>query len=919
MNLLHLHSRPVKSGFFNIQRGPLPAFSKYCLVLVSLLLINNILFAQHKDMTLTFNEEGKLLSGYLPRYNPKLNQKDCKYDTSVRIRVLLPSNYFTAEKKKIDTMATNVYKAINDDNSMFSILLNCQLAKKADSLKNFVIRERIEDWDFDTIKGLFPSELSGYIRFINALRNRNLKLLDSLKQFSPYQLKIKGQLLDTSCYGFIPVNDSDPCDCIKENNKYVALEFRLPSGLLLKDIAVDSFQLLKAFPMKEAAINWYNNMIDTSKAQLIKLKLLQQTIFKRKELIEGLINAIDTLSALDEYCKKSEEIGILQERVANRFCENQAKLELELGGFKCKDSCNQNVLFCSPALANWVLKLFWLNGDLIRLNPFNFTMNKSFATTATALVANNKKKEQLRKNALIQLDFWDAAISHLKDSVLLETGISIDSNNVLLKRLLYFRDSVLAIANRNLPDSPNNDAADNAEKLLKFITISQVNYQGWLVPYQSAQKNKIYSPDKIWLRNYYLDQMPNPLRNKYHFTYPEDENLTLLLHNIPAGTQMDVSESFTSFADSAAFTVIAGELVSQAASLYSSVQPTAAILKKLLKPANTPSPSQNIDLSNSIITATIIGFDETKLGLANLIQAKKSLNAFLNKNKNNDVEVNIIVTDTATKTDVLSQTFKNVNVTNALMNQILEIMQQQQQLKIKNCLALLNNACYINYIKSLYTFIDAPLLIDAELESDQNKAPLLYTGKYQLRDKQSPYTNIYKLRTITKVTGETDRIVNVDSSYISVGRFRYLQTAAGIAYTPGAGFITSVDTTGGGFKINRDEDRFRVIIGFRWYPAGLYNQKNPASLARDKRWLHRLNILVATSIPKPRENIYLGGGFDLVPGLNLTGGIHWQQRNRYSILNNQVESRQIGYRGHFFYAVTVDPALLVTAITTLFK
>lgn len=868
-------------------------------------------------MTLTFNEEGKLLSGYLPRYNPKLKQKDCKNDTSVRIRILLPSDYYKTDKKKIDEMATNVFKAINDKNSMFSILLDCQQPKKADSLRRFVIRKKIEDWGFDTVKGLFPSELSGYIGFINALSNRNLKQLDSLKQFSPYQLKIKGQLLDTSCYGFIRVNDKDVCDCIKENNKYVALEFRLPAGLLLKDIAVDSFQLLKTFPMKEAAISWYNNLLETSKSDLIKLKLLQQTVFKRKGLIEGLINAMDTLSALDEYCRKPEEIGVLQERATNRICESRAKLELELGAFYCKDSCGQNLLLCSPALANWILKLFWLNGDLIRLNPFNFTMNKSFA--ATALAADNKKKELLRKNALIQLDFWDAAIGHLKDSVLLETGISIDSNNVLLKRLLFLRDSVEAIANSNLPGSSNNDAAANAEKLLKFITVSQVNYQGWLVPYQSAQKNKIYNPDKIWLRNYYLDQMPNPLRNKYHFTYPEDENLTLLLHNIPAGTLMDVSESFTNFADSAAFTVLAGEFITQAASLYSSVQPAAVILKKLLQTATPPSPSPNIDFSNSVITATMQGFAQMKMGLGDSIQAKKSLVAFLNKNKNNNDGVDIIVTDTATKTRVLTQTVMNVKDINALMNQIVEKIKQKQQLERKTCLAIINDTCYINYIKSLYAFSNAPLLIDADLESDQNKTPLLYTGKYQLRDKQPPYTNIYKLRTINKVTGEADRIVNVDSSYISVGRFRYLQTAAGIAYTPTAGFITSVDTSGGGFKINRDGDRFRVIVGFRWYPAGLYNQKNPASLARDQRWLHRLNILVATSIPKPQENIYFGGGFDLVPGLNLAAGVHWQQRNRYSILNNQVESRQIGYRGHFFYAVTVDPGLLVTAITTLFK
>jgi len=111
----------------------------------------------------------------------------------------------------------------------------------------------------------------------------------------------------------------------------------------------------------------------------------------------------------------------------------------------------------------------------------------------------------------------------------------------------------------------------------------------------------------------------------------------------------------------------------------------------------------------------------------------------------------------------------------------------------------------------------------------------------------------------------------------------------------------------------------RLIVGVRVYPFGLYNLKNPVSLFREWRWVHRLSILAATGIPKPLQNIYGGIGFDVTPGLTLSVGKHFQQQNKYTIANNQVEARQIQYRGQTFYSVTMDPTIVISAITSLFK
>ncbi len=944
--------------------------------------------AQEKKLQLTFSAEGKLLGGYLPRYNPNICKKGCKNDNSLSIRVLLPTTYFDKDKDAIDEKANEAYTAIIDPQSMLNQILKCGNDEKI-KVKEIISDKEVKNWKIDDKNPVIPKELMEYVKFISFIKQAdtaNLNL-NKYKPYAPFSLKIKGYLIDSSCIYFNTVNDKQEiCDCIKDKKEnYVALVFNIPPKFITTEITLDSFELIRKYKMKEVAIKWYNDMLKENKDSLGWLKSFEQQIRKQQSNVTPLLAEIDSLNTRAITCNDEVRLATLNEQINTRICSYKNIISEGFGDVSDNKKCFDKT-FCSATLRKWILKLIWLNGDKIQLNPFKFTTNSSFELRQSDV---NKKVDALKReqdNALIQLDFWETAIAHLKDSVQRVKTVSIDDNKKMLTQLILQRDTAIATLAKKTPTAVADEANSNTTAKQQFLTTSQVNYLGWIVPYKATDNNKAYKVDKMWLRNYYYDQMPNPLRDKLHFTYPEDENITLLLHNVPPGTGISVTEALKPFVDSAAFTIAAGEFVKEAASLYSSLGGVAPLVKKLFEGVNkTPSNTKSIeniqvsytettklkntivesrnttlqnlnntdDINNIVIlnknNASIwnleftdtFKFERSNDSIKNIIKANKTKLANgikykisrlvkkinLSTNSKTEFEQNFKDNGNKRKVNEIRVKYKNVdrldtfnintkNQFNEIVNKIFDNKEKKTESVCINSI----ESTYINFLQSLYSIASAPALIDTKMEAINSNTPFYHTDKYQLSNQEGSYRNDYKLIAITKKEGSAISQIKIDSSYIKVGKFHYLQAAAGIAYTPNAGFITSVDTTNGGFSINRDEDRFRLIVGLRWYPWGLYNLTEPTrNIFKDNRWLHRLSVVAATSIPKPFQNMYVGVGFDMIQGLNLSTGLHWQQQNGYSIVNNQVKDRSIAYKPNFFYAITIDPNLFVTAIKSLVK
>ncbi|WP_133994808.1 hypothetical protein [Dinghuibacter silviterrae] len=152
---------------------------------------------------------------------------------------------------------------------------------------------------------------------------------------------------------------------------------------------------------------------------------------------------------------------------------------------------------------------------------------------------------------------------------------------------------------------------------------------------------------------------------------------------------------------------------------------------------------------------------------------------------------------------------------------------------------------------------------------------------------------------------------------IHVGGLHRIQLAAGIAFVGKGVEQTSVDTSGNGFRTSSSTNNAQTIIGIKIYPAKTY-------LRDGSLWprypLRRFSVLFAVSVPKALNNFYVGGGYDLVPGLTFTMGDNIYKQNFYQVRNAQIVNSATRYRSAgLYYGVTVNPILFVQFVKLFFN
>lgn len=920
-----------------------------CTILCSLFLMAPLMGAAQKKIIVDFNEDGKMIGNYPSRIKLTNCSKDCD---QLIVRVHVPLDYYKDEKKKLDSTLAVLYRTLLDTNAILYRLLNCAYKQNKDDrfnpthiINHYFSPDQKEPLIYRSLKradsfekdSIMPSALFNYNEFLGHLYDLNdsiktrykenksndtssiRKLIESIglsRAFAPYRLRIKGQELDTSCMHWTPVKspDADPCHCFKPEKNYVALEFHVPASAIKEDLNADSFQLVRYSYMKDVGIQWYNKLLEKHKKNIPKLIELQGFIKKQEGHIDTILQNLKVLDLLNDECFVSESSD--KKKIADSIiCAQKEILEKELRAYDCKDYCqSENILFYCPALVEWIQRLMWLNGDLIRLNPFQVT-NQSINLSEKAespasspesdatVIQNKMEDEQTR------ISLWNAAIRHLQDSALTSSNFQFDTIKKLIDSLIAKRneartqiDAFNSILKKQSAQAESIKTTKETRKkeLSDFLVNRKVFYQGWLMPYKKQLKQTKERVDRIWLRHYnYSGVGLLEAKGKPHFTYPEDENLTLLVHNIKAGSLVKVTETISPATDTAAWTLFASSTIGDIADMYSSLATPAGLFKKLASSLSGYSVAINPEKDTQIVVAATL---ETLLESTKQLYNKKKNYPELQSFYRNDLLIIKVESD--------SQSFK-IHST--------PIEGNKMNLTPTGKCNYVQKVCIANYLNALKSFASSPALIDNPLTQTEDSVPAYFSYRHTLADSQATYINRYSIRVAESNQADSLNQVAMGSSYIKVGASHYLQLAAGIAYTSSAGFITTVDTSGGNFNISRDNDKVRLIAGIRIYPFGLFNLKNPVSVFRDLRWKRRLSLLVATGIPKPLQNIYLGIGFDPTPDLTFTVGAHVQQTNSYLISGNAVKDKQTGYKPHFFMAVTMNPQIVIKAITSFIK
>ena len=881
-----------------------------------------IIRAQEK-ITISFDQDGRLTSKPYSRFDiSKCTSCKEKNKFKVNARVLLPLDYFDEEKLHIDSMAKAIVTAIGNPYHVLTRILSC--GKQLERLKKITAEDtNITKWHVDKVENkdgaeeIIPSKLIKFRKFISVIDSvkENVsdtdgklmqKYLDRLnkdyKEFIPYQFSVKGYPIEENCIRFVNAQASDNyCQCIAAGKKYIAVEFDIPSTFLLsEDLPVDAFVLTQRFVMKENAINHYNKMLALHKADINKLKSLQTDVKNITGLASEILQQMENKIIASDKCvgdEKTEKI-----KSANYIIDSITKiLDFKIGKFTCDSGCiKNNLVFCSDEMANWLVRLVWLNGELIRLNPFPFTNQK--IVVPQKRVENDKPQMSeadliiALKNDSIRIAFATAEIRHFQDSALINKDIGIDSAQVGIEKLTNQLSKATKDLNTNtaakkeIDDYKSKNISTNkinSDKMASFLTTSKLKYKGWIVPYKTDE-------GKMWIRNYNYDSaLSNRLINqgKYAFGFPEGENTTILVHNLRPGMAFKVSESLSPGSDKSEWEVFAGEAIQQITQLYTSIQPAAVLVKKALQFANFQANKLTLNIADGVYNI------DPKANNKNILEKIQKSSTF-KLTMGNYSETNKASDDSIQK----AKQFKEISA------RLQDLVKRSSE-----------DSCKMNYLAGLVSLGSAPDLIDAPMEFKKDTVAAHFTYLWKLKDSIPAYTNKYTINLALSNTEEGLKNAYKHSSFINVAPYHRFALAAGIAYSPNGGAVTSVDSTASGFTINRDQDKVRLIVGVRWYPLGLYKEKNPNSLFRDWRWLHRFSVLLATGVPKPLENLYTGVGFDVFPGLTISGGSHFQQQNDYIIINNQVNSRNVSYQGNWFYSLTMNPQIFISAITSLFK
>src|SRR5690606_5595099 len=128
----------------------------------------------------------------------------------------------------------------------------------------------------------------------------------------------------------------------------------------------------------------------------------------------------------------------------------------------------------------------------------------------------------------------------------------------------------------------------------------------------------------------------------------------------------------------------------------------------------------------------------------------------------------------------------------------------------------------------------------------------------------------------------------------NVGKGHRFSLGGGIAYTfiPYSQSVASENN--GSIAITNNVRQYQLVVSLHTYlgKKGLFNQDN-SFWGKNKE---RLFAFVGVGIPRPLENVYLGLGKDLWPGLKLTVGLHLARHNYYKIQNDEIIEEKLNYK-----------------------
>ena len=177
---------------------------------------------------------------------------------------------------------------------------------------------------------------------------------------------------------------------------------------------------------------------------------------------------------------------------------------------------------------------------------------------------------------------------------------------------------------------------------------------------------------------------------------------------------------------------------------------------------------------------------------------------------------------------------------------------------------------------------------------------------------QAPFTDSISILKI-----KDNKESKVAETHFNVGKLVFAQVSLGFALTSRPVTITNIDTSSNGFLVSESDNSAKAIVGIKLYPWQHYS--------RD-RWLvpkyplHRINVFGGFELLHPEQNIYLGLGYDIVPGLNVSFGKNYYLQTKYRVENNTITGTSRYYESKgIYYGLSLNPIIFIEFVKLFFK
>lgn len=199
-------------------------------------------------------------------------------------------------------------------------------------------------------------------------------------------------------------------------------------------------------------------------------------------------------------------------------------------------------------------------------------------------------------------------------------------------------------------------------------------------------------------------------------------------------------------------------------------------------------------------------------------------------------------------------------------------------------------------------------------EENDPASPLYRTQIERVRLKgNAPFADSIPVTKV--VSGKESQAFNTK---VNVGKLNYVSVVLGIAINQNPIQTTTIDTSSNGFKATTTDNKARAVAGIKLYPFQYY-KRDGWLLPRYP--LHRISIFGGFELLHPLNNFYLGGGYDIIPGLGISIGKNFYLQTNYKIENGTVTDTFRSYHENkgVYYSVNVNPILFAQSVKFFFK